>query len=167
MAARNLLKGIARPLAVLASAITPGIAVAQAAQQPFQGEGRIDAIVSQHTAVHAAYGMSVPMGLYLRAGLVLGAGVGRQGVDSRADLISRFSFDPFRQSRWAPYAGGGVSARINSTAEGDAKGYLLFFLGIEGPLSGSIHGWVPAFEIGLGGGARVGVIARRGIRARR
>jgi hypothetical protein len=108
------------------------------------------------------------MGLYLRAGLVLGAGVGRHGFDARSDLIARFTFDPFRQTRWAPYGGGGVSGRYNSTAEGGAKAYLLVFFGVEGPLPvGARSGWVPAFEVGLGGGARLGVVLRRGIRARR
>ena len=40
--------------------------------------------------------------------------------------------------------------------------------GVEGPLSlGRTSGIVPAFELGLGGGARVGVVLRRGINARR
>lgn len=141
---------------------------AQAVQQRFQSEGRIDAIVSQHTSVHAGFGMSVPAGIYVRAGLVLGAGIGRYGLDGRADLIGRFSFDPLRQSRWAPYGGGGLSARFNSTAEGGAKGYLLFFLGVEGPVPfGRTSGWVPAVEAGLGGGGRFGIIVRRGTHARR
>ncbi len=123
---------IAALVALLAA--TGAIGSAQTAQQPLQTEVRIDAIVSEQTAVHAGLGLSVPMGLYLRAGLVLGAGVGSQGFEGRSDLIGRFSFDPFRQSRWAPYFGGGVSGRYNSTVDGGAKGYLLVFAGIEGPL---------------------------------
>jgi len=161
------LKLAAALLAALVSGVTPASGGAQVARQGFQSEGRIDAIFSDNTAVHAGYGISVPAGLYVRSGLVVGAGPGRHGVDARSDLIGRFSFDPFRQSRWAPYAGAGLSARFNSTADGGTKGYLLFFLGIEGPLSGRIQGWAPAFEVGLGGGARVGVIVRRGIRTRR
>lgn len=146
----------------------PATVAAQSAQQPFQPEGRIDAIVSEETAIHAGAGVSVPMGLYLRAGVVVGAGAGRYGVEARSDLIARFTFDPLRQSRWAPYGGGGVSGRYNSTAEGRAKAYLLIFLGVEGPLrAGSRAGWVPAFEVGLGGGVRAGVIIRKGIIARR
>ena len=132
------------------------------------GMGRVDAIVSEHTAVHAGYGLSVPAGLYVRTGFVVGAGIGRHGLDARSDLIGRFTFDPLRQSRWAPYGGAGLSARFNSTAEGGAKAYLLFFLGVEGPLApGRTSGLVPAFEVGLGGGARFGLILRRGVRARR
>lgn len=137
-------------------------------QQRLQTEGRIDALVAENTAVHAGVGMSVPAGVYVRAGMVLGAGVGRHGLEGRTDLIARFTFDPLRQSRWAPYGGGGLSARLNSTAEGGANGYLLFFLGVEGPVPfGRPRGWVPALELGLGGGARLGVILRRGVHARR
>jgi hypothetical protein len=76
--------------------------------------------------------------------------------------------DPFRQSRWAPYAGAGLSGRYRSERDGGPRAYLLVFLGVEGPLAlGALEGWVPAFELGLGGGARVGVILRRGINARR
>ncbi len=146
----------------------PASARAQAVQQPLQIEGRLDAIVSEQTAVHAGLGLSVPAGVYVRGGLVLGAGLGRHGFDARTDLIGRFTFDPLRQSRWAPYGGAGLSARFNSTADGGANGYLLFFLGIEGPVPfGRTRGWVPAFEVGLGGGARFGVIVRRGVHARR
>lgn len=146
----------------------PAAAGAQAVQQPLQTEVRVDAIVSEQTAVHAGLGLSVPAGVYVRAGMVLGAGIGRHGFDARTDLIGRFTFDPLRQSRWAPYGGGGLSARFNSTSDGGAKGYLLFFLGVEGPVPfGRVGGWVPALEVGLGGGARFGVIVRRGLHARR
>lgn len=159
---------VSAPLAVILALGFPAGGGAQAARQRFQTEGRIDALVSEHTAVHAGLGMSVPAGLYVRAGLVLGAGIGRHGLDTRSDLIGRFTFDPLRQSRWAPYGGGGVSARYNSTADGGAKAYLLFFLGVEGPVPfGRTGGWVPALEAGLGGGARFGVILRRGVHARR
>jgi len=154
-------------VAALILCTVPAGAGGQVVRHAFQAEGRIDAMFSETAAVHAGYGMSVPLGLYLRGGLVLGAGAGRHGFEGRSDLIGRFSFDPFRQSRWAPYGGAGLSARYNSTEEGRAKGYLLVFLGIEGPLASRSTGWVPAFEVGLGGGARVGVGVRRGVRGRR
>jgi len=148
--------------------VAPAAASAQRAEQKVQAEARVDGIFSEQAGVHAGLGLSVPAGLYVRTGLVLGAGVGRHGFDARTDFIGRFSFDPLRQSRWAPYAGAGVSARFNSTAEGDAKGYLLFFIGMEGPVRrGRPGSLVPAFELGLGGGARIGVILRRGVHARR
>ena len=164
---RGAVEHLAALLAV-AAFVPPTGASAQRAEQKLQAEGRIDGIVSEQTAIHAGVGLSVPAGLYMRTGVVLGAGVGRYGFDSRADLVGRFSFDPLRQSQWAPYGGAGVSTRFNSTKAGGAKGYLLFFLGIEGPVPrGRTASIVRAFEIGLGGGARVGVILRRGVPARR
>jgi hypothetical protein len=141
---------------------------AQIVQQDFQSEFRLDAIFARSSGVEAAYGFSVPAGIYVRPGLVAGIGAGRHGVEGRSDLIARFSFDPFRQSRWAPYAGGGLSGRYRSELDGGSKAYLLVFLGVEGPLAlGELKGWVPALEVGLGGGGRVGFILRRGVNARR
>jgi hypothetical protein len=141
---------------------------AQIPTQPFQSEVRVDGIFARSSAVEAGYGISIPTGIYMRTGLVAGAGVGRHGIESRADFISRFSLDPFRQSRWAPYGGGGLSGRFRPLADGGAKAFLLVFLGIEGPLpAGKMSGWVPAVEVGLGGGARVGLLLRRGINGRR
>jgi hypothetical protein len=151
------------------SLIVPASAYSQGLpQQPVQVEGRVDAIVARTTGVEAGVGLSVPSGIYMRTGLVAGIGAGRHGVEGRTDLISRFSLDPFRQSRWAPYGGAGVSGRYRSKLDGGSHAYLMIFLGVEGPLSpGATSGVVPAFELGLGGGARFAVILRRGINARR
>jgi hypothetical protein len=143
-------------------------ALAQMPTQAVQSEVRVDGIVARTSGVEAGYGVSIPAGIYIRTGLVGGVGAGRHGVESRADFISRFSLDPFRQSRWAPYGGAGLSGRFRSTPDGGAKAYLLVFVGLEGPLPyGQVSGWVPAVEVGLGGGARVGLILRRGINGRR
>ncbi|MFN2636540.1 MAG: hypothetical protein ABR585_05910 [Gemmatimonadaceae bacterium] len=143
-------------------------ALAQGAQQRFQSEGRVDAILARSGAIQAGYGFSVPAGIYVRSGLITAIGIGRHGLDGRADFVARFSLDPFRQSRWAPYGGGGLSGRFRSKADGGARAYLLVYVGVEGPLPfGQSSGLVPAFEIGLGGGARLGVILRKGIAARR
>ena len=143
-------------------------AAAQNVEQRFQSEIRVDGIFARSSAVQAAYGLSVPAGLYVRNGLVAGMGVGAHGVDGRLDIVSRFSFDPFRQSRWSPYAGAGFSTRFRTDADGGTRGFLLAFLGVEGPLSlGKRNGWVPALEVGFGGGTRLGLILRRGIAARR
>jgi hypothetical protein len=146
----------------------PVVTGAQVVQQKLQSEIRLDAFFARSGAVEAGYGFTVPAGLYVRSGLVAGIGAGRHGVEGRTDLIARFSFDPFRQSRWAPYAGGGLSGRYRSELDGGIRAYLLLFLGLEGPLPlGERAGWVPAVEVGLGGGARVGLILRRGVNARR
>jgi hypothetical protein len=149
-----------RSLLHIAFGLTLAVPVAGVAQQPqqrLQMEGRLDAIIARSTGVEAGLGVSVPSGIYVRSGLVAGIGAGRHGLEGRTDLFSRFSLDPFRQSRWAPYGGAGISGA-----------YLLVFLGVEGPLAlGRTSGIVPAFELGLGGGARVGVVLRRGLNARR
>ena len=150
------------------AAASPASARAQMNQQKFQSEVRLDAIFARSGGVEAGYGFSVPAGIYVRSGLVAGIGAGRHGAEGRTDLIARFSMDPFRQSRWAPYAGAGLSGRYRSERAGGSHAYLLVFLGLEGPLApGATQGWVPALELGLGGGARVGIILRRGINARR
>jgi len=150
------------------AATVPAWIDAQVVEQAFQSELRLDAIFARGSAVEAAYGFTIPAGIYVRTGLVGGIGVGRHGPEGRTDLIARFSFDPFRQSRWAPYGGAGVSGRYRSELDGGSKAYLLVFLGVEGPLPlGELKGWVPALDVGLGGGARVGVILRKGINARR
>lgn len=148
-------------------AVAPA-ALSQIPRQPVQMEGRLDAIVAHTAGIEAGVGVSVPAGIYVRSGFVAGIGAGRHGVEGRTDLFARFSLDPFRQSRWAPYGGAGVSGRYRSQLDGGSRAYLLVFLGVEGPLPlGRTSGIVPAFELGLGGGARVGVILRRGINARR
>ena len=148
--------------------LSASVAQAQAVQQRFQSEGRLDAILARVGALHAAYGISIPAGIYVRTGVVAGVGLAPHGLEGRTDIISRFSLDPFRQSRWAPYGGGGLSGRFRSKRDGSSKAYLLVFLGAEGPLPfGQSSGLVPAFEVGLGGGTRLSVILRQGIAARR
>ena len=146
----------------------PSAIRAQAPLQPLQVEWRLDAIFANTSAGQAGLGMSVPVGTYVRSGVVAGVGAGRHGVDGRTDLIARFSLDPFRQSRWAPYGGGGISGRYRSELDGGSMAYLMVFLGLEGPLPlGQASGWVPSIELGLGGGARVGLVLRRGVNGRR
>jgi hypothetical protein len=164
-------QAFARGCVVFALALAivgPPSAIAQIPTQAVQSEVRVDAIFARSPGVEAGYGISIPAGIYVRTGLVGAVGAGRHGVESRADFVSRFSLDPFRQSRWVPYAGAGLSGRFRASADGGSKAFLLVFLGLEGPLPDrQLSGWVPAFEVGLGGGARVGVILRRGIGGRR
>jgi hypothetical protein len=146
----------------------PGAAGGQNATQSIQTEIRADAFFSRTTGVEAALGITVPAGIYVRTGLVAGVGGGPHGVEGRTDLVARFSMDPFRQSRWAPYAGAGLSGRYLTQEAGGSRAYLLVFLGIEGPLRArAAGGWVPALEVGLGGGTRVGIGMRTAIRDRR
>lgn len=151
--------------ALCVSAATAG---AQTPQQSLQTEWRVDGIFARTSGVEAGLGVSIPQGVYVRTGLVAGVGVGRHGAEGRTDLLSRFSLDPFRQSRWALYGGGGISGRYRTREDGDSRAYLLLVVGLEGPLPlGRTEGWVPVVEVGLGGGARLGVGVRRGINSRR
>lgn len=163
-----VLKKLSSLLIISVLAVSAGRAAAQTPEQAVQTEWRVDGLFARSSGVEAGLGVSVPAGIYVRNGLVGGVGVGRHGAEGRTDLVSRFSLDPFRQSRWALYGGGGISGRYRRKDDGGAHAYLLIFVGLEGPLPlGRTSGWVPAFEVGLGGGARVGVILRRGINARR
>jgi hypothetical protein len=70
--------------------------------------------------------------------------------------MARYLLDPLRQFKWGPYAGGGFTAQWDRRA--NWHGDLLVLVGIEGPVRA---GWRPAVELGLGGGARLGVVLRR------
>jgi hypothetical protein len=132
------------------------VAAASVGAQSLVPEGRLDAIVSSMSAVHAGAGVTTSLGTYLRSGLVAGAGVSRDGLSGRVDLVNRFHLDPFRESRWAPYAGGGLTARFD---EGHRpRAFLLLLVGIDGPVK---NGLTTSIEAGLGGGGRLGVIVRR------
>jgi len=119
---------------------------------------RADVVLARASALQGALGLTLPLGNYVRLDAVAGAGVERSGGathgSARGDLVGRFLLDPFRQSRWSGYAGGGLSAL---RTEDDWRGYLLAVVGVEGP---GARGLLPALELGLGGGARVGVVLR-------
>lgn len=146
------------------------VAAAQIPRQSVQVEARGDVLASRWTSGQAGIGVSLPAGIYVRTGFTAGVGAGARGAESRFDLFSRFSLDPFRESRWAPYGGGGLSERFARRDSPQARTYLLLFAGVEGPILGSSArgaGWTPAFELGLGGGVRAGFALRRAIRGRR
>ena len=121
---------------------------------------RADAIAGRHTAAEAGAGFVMPMGIYVRTGFDLAAGAewGDHAARSaaRADVISRFLLDPFREVPVGISLGGGVSLAY---VDGDrVRPYLVGVVDIEGERH---HGLTPALEIGLGGGARVGIVLRR------
>lgn len=120
-------------------------------------ELRADAIVTKSVAIYAGAGLLFPLGTYVRWGGVTGAGVVDGTAMYRLDLVTLFHSDPFRESKWGPYGGGGISFRSN-TGDEDSNAFLMAFLGVEGPPK---KGFAPAFELGLGGGARAGIILRR------
>jgi hypothetical protein len=125
-------------------------------------EVRLDAIIASLSALHVGAGFTVAAGTYVRTGAVAAVGVSRDGLSGRLDGMARFHFDPVRQSRWAPYGGGGLSARFDRGEK--ARAYLMLLLGLDGPVYG---GATPSFELGLGGGTRIGVIVRQATAERR
>ncbi len=156
------------PMLLCVATRTPAGAQSAIPLQKIQIEVRGDVISAASTVFHAGVGASIPAGIYTRIGLVGGVGGGNEGFDARADLFTRFSFDPFRESRWGPYAAAGVSQRFSGAEGKRSRTYLLLILGSEGPLSSrGPSGWSPAVELGLGGGFRIGIVLRQGITGRR
>lgn len=146
-------------LAALALGSAPAMATAQAAPAA-QFEARADVLTGSDWAVHAGLGVTTPLGTYVRFGAVGGIGGGAHGVSGRTDLIARFTFDPFREKRWAPYGTGGVSAVYGE----DSRVSLLLLAGFEGPPR---RGVAPAIEFGFGAGFRAGVALRQAFPRRR
>lgn len=160
---------VAAPGAVRAQVPTPPPAPAQPQGAPptvkppkLDPEIRLDAIVARVSAVQAGFGLTMVAGTYVRSGIVGGLGFSRDGLSGRLDGLVRFHLDPFRQSRWAPYGGAGISGRFDRVT--GARAYLLVVAGLDGPIR---NGMTPSVELGLGGGARLGVILRRATGERR
>lgn len=136
----------------------PALVVAMAAPatvhaQRIQPEIRLETISPSYNAL-VGVALHVPMGRYVRVGF---GGTGF--AIGRTDVIARFSFDPFRQMRWALSAGGGLSY------DAEKKALFLALHGdIEGPRLGSVTPFVSA---GLSGGARFALGVRRAFTNRR
>lgn len=161
MRARSLLP----PLAFAALAWLTLGAASLPAQGPvvvpkWQPEWRAEAVVARHASTLVMAGVNVPIGYYVRAGAAVGAGAVAIGGDvalaQRADLTLRFLLDPFAETRWGPYAGGGLTVRRDGN-ERSAAG-LLFLLGVEGRRG---KRWSPAVELALGEGVRFAAVLRR------
>jgi hypothetical protein len=133
-------------------------------------EVRVDYLGRNPDALHIGAGLNVPIGTYVRVELV-GAGgpswnEGRSEPSARADVITRFAFDPFRERDWGVSAGGGISVRYDELSPSDDRWRTLIaiVLDLEGPVRRTV---TPALQLGLGGGARVGLVLRWGDRFRR
>lgn len=131
-------------------------------------ELRADLLAGHRPAVQLGGGVQLPIGYYVRLGFIAAVGVriddatarpvGSRSTDGRLDLLARFVLDPFRQTRYGVSLGGGMSLRAEPGER--ARPVLLVALDLEGRRAG--HGWVPAVQLGLGGGARLGLVVRRG-----
>ena len=155
------------PLATLSGAVVlaltaPSMLRAQLdpLRPPLQVEMRADLLGGPPAGAQLGAGINVPAGYYVRLGLDAGGGPavrdGAAFASGRVDLTARYLLDPFGEARWGPYVGGGITAQWDRRATRRAD--LLLLAGLEGPAHG---GWRTAFEVGLGGGARLGVVLRR------
>lgn len=143
-------------------AAAPAVAHAQGDnfKPPVQFEARLDALAGPPAGAQAGIGANVAFGYYIRLGLDAAAGASSMGgaavASGRVDVVTRYLLDPFREFRWGPYAGGGFTAAWDRL--GRRRGDVLLVAGIEGPVHA---GWRTSVELGLGGGARLGVVLRR------
>lgn len=149
-------------LSCLAAMVTsPSPARAQSAtfKPAVQFETRLDVLGGPPAGAQVGAGMNVAAGYYTRIGADAAVGAStHDGVSAsgRVDVAARYLLDPFREFRWGPYAGGGITALWDSRANWRAG--LLLLVGVEGPAHA---GWRTAVELGLGGGARLGLVLRR------
>ncbi|HEY0994986.1 MAG TPA: hypothetical protein VGD77_03245 [Gemmatimonadaceae bacterium] len=144
---------------ILAAAAVPAVARAQGVEAHLQPEARVDLLAGAITAVHAGVGVNIPVGYYARVGLVGAAGArlsGDAGASARVDAIARFLFDPFFEKRWGLSAGGGVSVRYDEGA--GWRPFLAVVVDLEPPGRGPV---IPAVQVGVGGGVRVGIALRK------
>lgn len=125
-----------------------------------QPEVRAEAVVARRLSALVMGGANAPLGMYVRAGAAVGAGVAdaENGavIAMRADVTLRFLLDPFAENAWGPYAGGGLTVRRDGTEPSRAG--LLLILGVEGRRA---RRWTPAVEAALGEGVRFAVVLRK------
>jgi hypothetical protein len=160
-------RGLVRALGAAVVVLVTRVPELRAQSPRLQLEGRVDGIFAATDAIQTGIGVNVAAGNYVRLGAVGAFGESFEGRRSRAsgrvDAAARFLLDPVRQARWGPYGGGGVSLRDEQSS--GWRGYVLIFLGVDGP---TIGGHVdPALEVGLGGGTRIGVVLRAARNGRR
>jgi hypothetical protein len=131
-------------------------------------EGRLDLVHAKPsgrgewstTAVQGGFGGALTVSRYLRLALIGAAGTtfgpGAERSSGRIDAGARFVLDPEFLERWGTYVTVGLSLRREH--DPDWRGYLATSLGLEGPRLGRV---APFFEIGYGGGTRLGVGLRQ------
>jgi hypothetical protein len=153
-------------LTALAALALPYAGHAQQATRraPARAEVRVDYLGPRPHAMQAGVGVNFAAGTYVRLELVGAGGASwhdnRSATSVRGDVIARFAFDPFRERRWGLSAGGGLSARYDGDAFDGPRRWralIALVLDLEGPRAGRV---APAFQLGLGGGVRAGVVVR-------
>lgn len=156
----------ARALLALAASVALTVAPRLPAQEAdarlrVHPELRADFVLAQgRSSLQTGAGIQIPAGVYARIGVIgaVGTSISDGGIDGRMDLLARFLFDPYRQNRWGVSAGGGITAGV---MPGDRlRPRLLVAIDVEGQRSASSIS--PAFQLGLGGGVRIGGALRWG-----
>jgi hypothetical protein len=128
---------------------------------PSYTEFRGDLIAGRTTAAEFGAGIHVPLGYYVRLGIIGAAGVtwrdGESLTSGRIDVIARYLLDPFREVSWAPSFGAGMSVQY---VDGDTRvrPYLAMVADVEGPRLR--RRFSPVIQLGLGGGARFTLAVR-------
>lgn len=145
-------------LAALCLGLAPRAARAQAI--PPHPEVRADLLGPAPYSLQLGAGVNLGAGYYQRVELDAAAGARRRGGAlvgaERVDALMRLLLDPFGMRRWGLSLAGGVSVRYEA---GDKlRPYLAGALDFEGPIR---HGVRMAYQVGFGGGVRVGVVIRR------
>ena len=137
-----------------------GLGAQQSLVPPPYPEFRADAIVARETAAQVGAGVVVPLGIYVRFSVDAAGGAtfadGTTRASGRVDAISRFLLDPFRETPVTLSLGGGLSVPYVD-GQTRVRPYLTAVIDIEGRMRGRL---TPALQIGLGGGARVGLVLR-------
>lgn len=126
-------------------------------------EWRAETVIGNGVQALGGFGVALPVGTYVRLAGIGSAGVRFTGETSlpmgRAEVMARFLLDPFRESRRGLSIGAGGGLVLG---EGRPRAVLLIALELEGERRAS--GWVPALQAGLGDGARIALVLRRGSR---
>jgi len=122
-------------------------------------EFRADVIMARGTTIEGGVGLAKPVGTYTRLVGVVAGGVTiheRETVSAfRTDIGVRFLLDPFWESRWSLYGTGGIGVLYDEREQW--RSVAIAIIGIEG--ARTTHP-TPAFELGLGGGVRIGFALR-------
>lgn len=142
------------------------VARAQSLIPPPYVEYRADGIFGNAETAQAGLGLNVPMGIYVRLGIIGAAGVTHRDSESsfsgRTDVLARFLLDPLRETPVALSLGGGLSVPYEQGTR--VRPYLTGVVDVEGRRR---HGVSPALQVGLGGGTRVGIVLRASSERRR
>jgi hypothetical protein len=133
----------------------------QALSPPTYAEYRLDAIFARSTSVQGGLGAVIPLGTYVRLSIDGAGGATWQDGVSRAtgrvDAVGRFLLDPLREVPFGLSVGGGLSLLYDADGDKRVRPYVTAVVDLE---ARKRRGITPAFQLGLGGGTRVGVVLR-------